>query len=279
MWYYVYTDAVPKAYPSVSHLQVSFAPDSPVEGCTAPCSPDLGSCEKLHMVGRGRSPGTYWAHLLRRCYVEALNVTMSLDVTGHHCGQADLVVAAFNKSLKLVADKFTCPALTKLYLEREPQARSMQAFSRKSNLKINNKLLFISGHETLHFMRASKERTCWTCSSLQRLTSIQLLGTSSPPDSADLLGAETIHFSSCLLQPWPLPNSRGSWNHSTSSSKTADSVTIELRIAVFQLKGIASVQHHLRHCGLILLVALFASAVLHQSDEAPHGDHQGAGDA
>jgi hypothetical protein len=91
--------------------------------------------------------------------VEALNVTMSLDVTGHHCGQADLVVAAF-KSLKLVADKFTCPALTKLYLEREPQARSMQAFSRKSNLKINNKLLFISGHETLHFMRASKERTC-----------------------------------------------------------------------------------------------------------------------
>lgn len=80
------------------------------------------------------------------------------DVTGHHGGQADLV-AAF-KSLKLVADTFTSPALTKLYLEREPQARSMQAFSRKSNLKINNKLLFISGHETLHFMRASKERTC-----------------------------------------------------------------------------------------------------------------------
>ena len=74
-------------------------------------------------------------------------------------------------------------------------------------------------------------------------------------------------------QPWKLKPQH------ISQLKTADSVTIELRIAVFQLKGIASVQHHLRHCGLILLVALFASAVLHQSDEAPHGDHQGAGDA
>ena len=75
--------------------------------------PRSGKLREAPHGGPRPEPRYLLSHLLRRCYVEALDVTMPLDVTGHHCGQADLVVAAFNKSLKLVADTFTKSSLDK----------------------------------------------------------------------------------------------------------------------------------------------------------------------
>ena len=160
----------------------------------------------------------------------------------------------------------------------------MQAFSRKSNRY--NKLLFTAGTRDteLHvcFKRKNRLNMC-----LPAKADIN-------PIAWNIIASRFCGSPRCrnykfrIMSPTAVAIAqRPQWKlkprlaHHPAQKKIAEySVTIELRISVFQLKGIAAVQHHLWHCGLILLVTqLFACAVLHQGDEAPHGDHQGAGDA